>query len=379
MSKKKLTEKPSVEPAKPYPKIIDTRLNQLHYTLEFNKVEALAITYLPNIRYLTNFSGSSATLFVTYNDIIFITDDRYEEQIKDELYQLPNLKTFITRDVWNFIKQKKLLKGVATIAFEADRVYYSDAVNIRNIIRPIKFKPVVDLVERFTIRKSPEELENIKKAGEIAEKVYKEVLEIIKPGITEREIAIEIAHRTRLYGSESDPFPIIVNSGPRGAIVHGTPTNRKIKNGDLIIMDFGCKINGFCSDITRTIAVGKATKEQKNLYNIIYQAKEKAIKEMKANMNGKNIDALARNVINEAGYGEYFQHSLGHGIGIMPHEMPTITFRLDDQIVPEDCVITIEPGVYLPNKYGIRIEDMVFVSKNGAQKLTEAPSELVII
>jgi len=371
--KSKIAKKPN------YPQIADTRLEQIRFTLEDLKVDAIVVTYLPNIRYLTNFSGSDATLFITKTGLYFVTDDRYEEQIKDELYNLPNLKTYISRDVWGLINKRKFLKGVKTMAFEADRLSYAEAVNIRNLVRPIKFKPAPYVVEPFTMPKSPEELANIKQSCDIAIQVYEHILKMIKPGMTEKDIELEIAYQTRLLGSEGDAFPIIVVSGPRGALIHGTPSTRKIKNNDIITLDFGCKVNGFSSDITRTFAIGKATREQKKVYKIINRAKEEAIANIRMGMNGQILDSYARKIIKKEGYGEYFQHSLGHGIGIETHENPIITFRKYDQIVPEKCVLAIEPGIYLPGKFGIRIEDNVYVTRNGAEYLTKAPEELLVL
>lgn len=362
-----------------YPKMVDTRLEQLHFTLEDQKADAMVVSYLPNIRYITNFSGSAATLFITPDELHFITDDRYEEQIKDELFKLPGLITYISRDPWKVAKDKGILKRINTLAFEADRIYYSRAVEIRNQIKPVKFKPINDMVERFTVPKDPEELASIQKSCDIAVATYNKIIQIIKPGISEIEIATEIAYISRQLGSEGDPFPIIVVSGTRGGLVHGNPSDRKVKSGDVIIMDFGCRVNGFCSDITRTVAVGKASKEQKQLYKTIYKAKEAAISTVKPGMNGKTLDFSARSIIDKEGFGKNFQHSLGHGIGLEPHEKPIITFRLEDQIVPEHCVLAIEPGVYLPEKYGMRIEDMVYVTRYGSKYLTTAPDELPII
>ena len=236
-------------------------------------------------------------MFVTEDELHFVTGDRYEEQIKEELYPLPNLKTHISRDPWELISENKILKNITTIAFEADQLYYSDAILIRNQIRPVKFKPVVKMVEPFTIPKSPEELENIEKAAAIAVQVYEKILTLIKPGMTEKDIDTEIAYQSRKLGSENDPFDIIVVSGPRSALVHGTASDRKLKNGDIVLMDFGCKVNGFMSDITRTIALGKATKEQKSIYKLCYDAKEAAIQGVRPTMNGKNLDAIARKMI----------------------------------------------------------------------------------
>jgi len=362
-----------------YPSIIDTRLAQLRFTMEELKVDAIAITYVPNIRYLTNFSGSAATMFVTLEDIHFITDDRYEEQIKDELFTLPNMKTHISRDAWQLLIDKKEITKISHLAFEADKIPYSDAVEIRNRLRPIKFKPAPDSVEKFTIPKSPEEQMMIQKSCDISVKVYEDVLNLIKPGISEKEIELEISYQTRKLGSEGDPFPIIVVSGSRSALPHGTATDRKIKKGDVVLLDFGCVINGFVSDISRTVVVGKATKEQKDMYKLLIQAKEEAIKTVCPSMNGKTLDEAARSIIRDAGFGDYFKHSLGHGIGLVAHEKPIITFRKDDQIIPENAVIAIEPGIYIPDKYGMRVEDDVLVTRSGGKHFTKAPEELVVL
>lgn len=363
----------------PYPKIVDRRFHQLRFNMEENKVEAIVVSYLPNVRYLSNFSGSSAYLFVTPDEVHFITDDRYEEQIKTELYDLPNLHIHITRDVWSYISKSKFLKKIINVGFEADKMAYSDAVEIRNKVRPMKFKPITNLVERFTQPKAPEELEYIKAACEIAEKVYEEMLEFIKPGMSEIDVAIEIAYRTRKLGSEGDPFDIIAVSGARSALVHGKPSNKKIKKNDIMLLDFGAKVNGFGSDISRTFCIGKPTKEQKALYKLIYDAKQAACDAARPGMNGKLLDSIARKMIDKAGFGPNFQHSLGHGIGLVAHEKPIITFRMDDQIVPEDVVLALEPGVYLTDKYGMRVEDNVYVTRNGNTMLTNAPDDLIAI
>jgi len=377
-SKKKTKEKAQTGGA--YPDLINTRLEQIRFRFQELKTDGLVVNYLPNIRYLTNFSGSNAMLIIFNEEIFFFTDDRYEEQIKTELYPLPGLKTFITRDVWKYCNEKKLLKDVKMLAFEGDRVGYSEAVATRNKIRPLKFKPAEDKeVERYTMPKAPEELANIEEACRLAEATYKKILKFIKPGVTEKEIANEIAYISRKLGSEKDPFDIIVASGPRGAIVHGTPTDKKIKNGDVIIMDFGCTYNGFVSDITRTVAVGKATKEQKEIYKLLVHAKDTAIKEVHPLMNGIHLDLIARDIIKKAGYGDYFKHSLGHGVGLVVHESPIINFQYEGQIIPEDIVLAIEPGVYLPGKFGMRVEDDIFVAREGARYLTKAPEELPII
>ncbi|KKQ35976.1 MAG: Peptidase M24, partial [candidate division WS6 bacterium GW2011_GWA2_37_6] len=208
---------------------MDRRLDQLRFSLEEQKSEAIAVSFTPNIRYLTNFSGSNALFFIMANELHFVTDDTYEEQIKDELYPLPNMKIHITRDPWIYLVEKKVLKGVEGISFEADTMPYSEAVEIRNKIRPVKFKPADNLVSRFTQPKDSDELEFLKKALELTNNVYEYMLGFIQVGMSEIEVAIEIAHQCRLQGSEGDPQDIIVVSGNRCAQVNGNPSEKKIK------------------------------------------------------------------------------------------------------------------------------------------------------
>jgi len=367
------------EPVKTFPEKITQRLTQIRFRIEELKTDGLFVNYLPNIRYLTNFSGSSASMIIFQDSIWFFTDDRYEEQVQTELYPLPNLQIHITRDIWNYLIDKKLLKDINALAFEAEKLSYQEVINIRNLIRPVKFKPGETIVEPYTMPKSPEELENIKKACAMSEEVFNIVLKNFKPGMTEKELAAEIVYYARKLGSEGEPFPTIVVSGKRSSMPHGSPTDKQIKANEVVTVDFGCVVNGFCSDITRVFAVGKYTKEQKSIYELLIKAKENAIAQIRPFVNGKLVDQAARSMIAKAGYGDFFQHSLGHGIGIMPHEMPLITFRKENEIIPEGCALAIEPGIYIPNKYGMRVEENVYVAKDSAKHLTKAPEELIVI
>jgi Xaa-Pro aminopeptidase len=366
---------------KPYPKTIDKRFHQLRYNMEDNKVNCVFVSHLPNIRYFTNFSGSAAAMLVFNDEIHFFTDDRYEEQVKEELYPLHNLQVHITRDIWDYCVKKKIVKKIKSLGVESEYLTYDEVLAIRQIVHSnsARFKTVKNLVEKYTQPKSPEELEFIKKSCNIAERVFEHILGFIKPGMTELDVAIEIDYHSRKLGSEGAAFDTIVTSGARGALVHGQPSTKKIKKGDIVLMDFGCKVNGFCSDITRTICVGKATKEQKDIYDLLYRAMSAAIDEVRPGMKGNFLDNVARSIIVKAGFGDNFKHSLGHGIGLLCHEKPTITYRLEDQIVPEDVVLAIEPGIYLPEQFGMRVEDNVLVAKGGNIKLTNAPDKLIEI
>ena len=313
------------------------------------------------------------------NDLHFVTDDTYEEQIKDELYPLPNMKIHITRDPWIYLVEKKVLKGVEGISFEADTMPYSEAVEIRNKIRPVKFKPADNLVSRFTQPKDSDELEFLKKALELTNNVYEYMLGFIQVGMSEIEVATEIAHQCRLQGSEGDPQDIIVVSGNRCAQVNGNPSDKKIKKLELVIMDFGVKINGYGSAVSRTVAMGRVTKEQKSIYDSLAKARKLALKEVRPGMFAKNLDSKCRESIKKDGFGEYFRHGFGHGIGLQPIEQPIISYEVSEQMIPEDCILGVEPGIYMGDKFGIRAEDVFLVTKNGGQMLLAAPEQIAVI
>lgn len=360
------------------PEIIERRLMQLEHERADNKVDGLVISHVPHVRYITNFSGVNAFLFILPEKTIFITDERYKDDL-DELYPLPNLEVHITRDPWTYLPENGLFDKVGSLGFEADRIPYAIAVEIRNKIRPVKFKPLTNMLDRYVQPKSKLELENIKKASEIAIKTYEDVLEIIKPGMTEKELSNEIAYRSRVNGSESEPFPIIVTAGPHASHVHGVPGDRKFRKSEIILMDFGVKYNGLIAGICRTIGLGKITKEQKDIYKLLKKAQQTAIDNIVPGMKASYLDGFARDVIKKAGYGEYFEHPLGHGFGLAAEEIPMIYHTEVETMVPQDCVLTIEPGIYIPEKFGMRIEDIVLVTTTGGERITDSPNELVII
>ena len=363
-----------------YPRSLDKRLEQIQFMMQDNKIHCMVLSSLANIRYMTNYSGSSALLFIFPEEMHLVTDDRYEEQVKTEIYPLPNLSIHISRTPWHYMVENKIFKKIDTLGFEAEVMPYSEAVDIRNIIRPLKFKPLPSEVEPFMRAKTPEEIEYIKQSCNLSVAVYEAMLPKIKAGMSEKELADELVFTARRMGSESDPFVPLVLSGHRCALPHGMPSGeKKIKKNDIIIMDFGCKINGFGSDITRTFCYGKPTKEQKTMYELVKKAQMAAINNIRPGIKGAVLDGFARRIIADEGYGAYFQHGLGHGLGLSPHEKPSISFRLEDSIVPEDCVVAIEPGVYFVDKYGIRIEDNVLVTRTGPIMLTQSPDTLISI
>ncbi len=231
----------------------------------------------------------------------------------------------------------------------------------------------------MTIIKTDDEIDAIRKATQIGDKTFSQVIEMIKPGVTELDIAAEIAYWSRKYGSEGDAFDIIVSSGERTSMPHARATEKKIKKAELITLDFGCKYKGFNSDMTRTVAVGRVSTEMQKIYEIVRAAQQRTIEKARPGINGRELDNVARDYITLHGYGSKFGHSTGHGLGIEVHETPLIAQRGERFILEPGMVFTIEPGVYIENVGGVRIEDDVVVHADGVETLTNSPKELLVL
>jgi len=344
------------------------KLEKVREKLDKFKIDAIIITHLPNIRYLTGFSGSSAICIVTKTDAFFLTDFRYKEQVK---HQVKNFRKIIAigKTSLDLIQEKKIFGKVKKVGFEADHAPFSF------ILELIKFIPTKNFIEEIAAVKTPDEIENIKRAIKISEKVFYEILNLIKPGVSEIDIASEITYLHRKLGAEKDAFDIIVASGWRSALPHGVATGKKLKKGELVLIDFGCVYNGYHSDITRTISIGKASPEIKKIYQIVLDAQTKAIEGVRERLKANELDSIARDYIRQNGYAKFFGHSLGHGIGTEIHTLPRIS-PSSDYILQNGNVITIEPGIYLPGFAGIRIEDDVLINSN-AEILTSLPRNLI--
>ncbi len=355
------------------------RIKLIRKKLQHLKLDALIVNSLVNIRYLTNFAGSNATLIIRPRALSFITDGRYAEQVSTELFPLPGLKTFIQRDVVSCINKHKLLRNCRTLGVEADHMSLAQYNRLRKALAPLKLKSSSGLVESVTESKKPDEVASIRQAAKIADDVYSYMLGFVKPGMRESDVAAEISYQAKKRGSEADAFDIIVASGPRSALPHGRASAKKIRKGELVTFDFGCCVNGFNSDMTRTFVMGKANREQRKIYNTVLDAHLAAIDAIRIGMPCKDLDSVARNIISEAGYGEAFNHSLGHGLGINVHEKPILSQRAGNSVLVENSVITIEPGIYIPGKFGVRIEDDIYVSHDGNHILNTSPKELLSV
>ncbi len=353
------------------------RLARIRASMKKQGLSAYIIHHLPTIRYLTNFSGSNAVVIVAQKQVHFYTDDRYTEQIATELFAIDGLKTHIERGVWKHVAAKNILRAGQTVGFESDVVSVDSLSTIKRLLKGVKLKAAPGLARETTIVKSAAEIANIKVAADMAAKVYDFVLGFVKPGMREIEVAAEIAYQGRKLGSEGDAFGIILVGGEHGAFVHGRAGQRKLKKGDVVTLDFGCIYRGFNSDMTRTFSLGKAPSEAKKAFAAVTEAHKRSIEAIKPGVKASLLDDIARSVIGAAGFGDYFKHSLGHGLGIEVHEEPRVSGMNTKGLIPQDCVITIEPGIYLPGKFGMRLEDDVHVSAKGPVMLTSAPREMI--
>ncbi|MGA1435240.1 MAG: M24 family metallopeptidase [Candidatus Kapaibacteriota bacterium] len=355
----------------------EQRIRRIRREMQQAKMDAIFVNHLPSIRYLTGFSGSSALLIIKQDALYFLTNDLYEMQIKHEVYQLKGLSTFITRSFIAEIAAQKVFSKVKQLGISEGSMSYSMHKALTSAFPKIKTISDGGIVQKINMQKMPHEVEHIRKAAKIASKVFQSIIKEIKPGIREADISAEIAYQGRKAGAEKEAFDIIVVSGERSAMPHGRATNKKIKKGDAITMDFGFYVNGFASDMTRTVFVGKASDRQKLVYNTVLEAVLTANAAAKAGIDCKKLDGIARNIIEKAGFGEFFRHSLGHGLGIEVHESPRVSREAGGEKVPNGSVITIEPGIYLPGEFGVRIEDDLHIAGKGAEVLTLASKQLL--
>lgn len=354
-----------------------SRISRLRSELKARSLDAILITHLPHIRYICGFSGSSGVLLVTLKKAYFFTDFRYQEQMAAEL--VPGVEGIIDRAPYERMVADKLVTPGMSIGFQESYMSVGQLETLKKQFKKIKFEKTGTVVNTLTATKTAEEIANIKKAADIASKVFKDILAIAKPGVRENELAAEMSYLGRKYGSEGDAFDIIVASGPRGALPHGRASTKKIKKGEMVTLDFGCIYNGFNSDMTRTFAVGNPSDEARKIYDIVLRAQKKGVAAARAGITAKALDDACRNVIADAGFGKEFGHSTGHGLGIEVHETPAVAGRSTDVFLEPGNIVTIEPGIYIPNRCGVRIEDDVVINDGGCTVLTKAPKELIIV
>ncbi len=349
------------------------RLENLFNLLKSKKLDAVLISDEYNMRYLSG-CDYEGYFFATHNRAYILTDSRYTEVAENESKNCDviTLTTSYGDIVKEFINDNK----IKTLGFEDLHMTYDKYVYFSNLGATLV--PIGNSVETFRQIKDEYEIEALRTAESIGDKAFDHILGVIKPGMTEMEIAIEIELALKRNGAEKTSFDTIVASGINGSMPHAVPGNKKVQIGELITMDFGCKYKGYCSDMTRTIMLGEPNDEQRKIYNVVLEAQLKALDFIRAGVKGKDVDKVARDTISEYGYGKYFGHGLGHSVGLFIHEGPNLSPR-EERIIQENMIETIEPGIYVPGFGGVRIEDMVLVTKNGCENLAKSKKELIIL
>ena len=350
-----------------------TRGGRLAELVAEKELDQLFVSDLVNVRYLTGFTGTNGACLVGADELIFFTDFRYTERAKDEVapeWERPEA-------------ERELVPQIA--ARMSGRVGFEDAkLSVRQLARleaaigdDVGLVPAGDLVEQLRVVKEPDELERIAAAAELTDGVYEWALERGLAGRTERDVARACEARLRELGAEPS-FPPIVAAAENGALPHAEPGEREIGAGELVVFDMGALLDGYCSDCTRTFATGELGDEGREIYELVQRAQAAALEAVRPGASGMEVDAVAREIISEAGHGDHFGHGLGHGVGLEVHEGPRLATTSEDEL-QEGNVVTVEPGVYLPGRLGVRIEDLVVVTGDGYRNLSGLSKDLRIV
>lgn len=349
------------------------KLTKLRALLQEKDLDAILITHPINRRYMTGFTGTAGVAIVSQDEAYFITDFRYIEQATEQAknFTIIEHKSFIEGEIKNQLKALNL----KNVGFEKEDVTYATFEKYESILE-VNLMPTAGLIEELRLVKTAEELRVLKTAGEIADAAYEHIQSFIKPGVREIDVANELEFFMRKAGATSSSFDMIVASGYRSALPHGVASDKEIQSGELVTMDYGALYQGYCSDITRTVAVGQISDELKTIYDTVLEAQIRGVQGIKAGITGKEADALTRDYISEKGYGEYFGHSTGHGLGLEVHEEPRLSHISESVLVP-GMVVTVEPGIYVPGVGGCRIEDDIVITETGNERLTQATKEFI--
>ncbi|MNI42233.1 putative peptidase [compost metagenome] len=353
-----------------------TRVIRLREAMALQNMEAVLITGDVNRRYLTGFTGSSGYVVITSQKAYLLTDFRYMTQAAEQAAGFEIVEH--GPSVSDSVKELLLSEQVSKVGFEQDNVVFSTYRKYEEDLKPIELIPVSSLVEDLRMYKDNEELKLMKDAAALVDRTFLHMLSVLKPGESERDMALELETFMRKNGASGPSFETIMASGERSALPHGVASDRLLQNGDLITMDFGALMNGYCSDITRTVALGEPSAKLREIYDIVLEAQLHTLEFLRPGMTGREADALARDVITRYGYGDQFGHSTGHGLGMEVHEAPRVS-KLSDQILKPGMVVTVEPGIYIPGLGGVRIEDDVVITETGVTRLTESTKEFTVI
>lgn len=354
------------------------RLTKLKNIIEKEGIDGLIISSRPNTFYYTGFTGTTSKCLVTKDNAYLVVDFRYTFQAKGQVFsgiEVIELET----DVNDSLNTLCIRHGVESLGIEGEDLSFSGYQTLRESLKEVKtVKDVQASLNRVRIIKDSEEIAIIQKAVDIADSAFTEILPFIKPGVRECDIALELEYKMKKMGASGVSFETIIASGHRSALPHGVAGIRQLQSGDAIVMDFGALYQGYCSDMTRTVFLGTPAQQMKEIYEIVLRAQTEALEKAAVKMTGKQLDRIAREIIYGAGYEKCFGHGLGHGAGIEIHENPRVSPK-GEEVLEQGMVFTVEPGIYVENVGGVRIEDMVVLGENGADILTKSTKEMLIL
>jgi len=350
-----------------------TRLARLRRLVAGEGLNGFLISNLSNLRWLCGFTGSNGMMLVTRKRACFYTDFRYQEQTRTEVKGCR--KRVLARDLYTGFPVQDC-QGLRRLGIESAHLSVAQFRALRRQLKTPKLVPTRDLVLELRRTKEPSEARRIQAAQAVVDRVFSAVLGLIRPGVTERDLALEIEFRFRAAGDVA--FPSIVASGPNSAKPHAGASRRRLRRGDAITFDIGCRLDGYCSDMTRTVFLGRPASDLRDIYSAVLEAQQRALEVVGPGVPCKFVDLAARDHLTGLGYGHYFGHSLGHGVGLDVHEQPGLGRTSTQTLEPGD-ILTVEPGVYVPGLGGVRIEDMVLVTRTGCRNLTASPKKLLIL
>lgn len=353
-----------------------TRCQRVRNILIKENIDGVLISNVSNMRYLSGFSGGTGYLLITHNMAVIFTDSRYTIQAKEEsdTFTVVELQNSYSDHIVEWLEKEQ----VQILGYEGGAMYVTDYLEWEKKFPVKELRDIGTKIDFLRSIKTAEEIKKLEEAESIGDKAFSKVLDIIKPGMTELEVAAHLEFWMKQYGAEGLSFDTIAASGVNSAKPHAVPGRKIIEKGDLLTMDFGCVYEGYCSDMTRTVVIGKATAKQKEIYQLVLEAQLAALDFIQSGKRGWEVDKTARDIITKAGYGENFGHGLGHSVGLYIHEEPRLS-KKEETVLAENMAVTVEPGIYIENFGGVRIEDLVIVTKDGCKNLTHSSKEFIEI
>lgn len=352
-----------------------SRIEKLRKAMVARNLDGVLLVGDPNRNYMSGFTGDESFSIITLDKAIFITDSRFTEQARQQVkdYEVRQYNVAFSKFLGEITEEL----GIKRLGFEEDILSFSTYSTYKENLKA-EFVPLKGAVEELRIVKDEDEVKRIKKAADIADKAFEHMLNFIKLGMTEREVGLELEFTMKKMGASDLSFPSIVASGERSCLPHGQATDKVLNSGDFLTLDFGCIYDDYCSDMTRTIVIGKPNDKMKEIYNIVLEANEAVIPAIKSGVLCKDVDKIARDIIASYGYGENFGHGLGHGVGRQIHEEPSFSPR-GTKTLKAGMIVTDEPGIYIPGFGGVRIEDLILVKEDGCEVISKSPKNLICL